>query len=249
MTRESGSSPRVLAIVHEANSGPGVFAEAMLCAGAEVDEWLIRECASPPREPHDYDGVMSLGGSMHADQVKAHPWLERERALLSELVDARVPVLGVCLGAQLLAQAVGGKALPAARPEIGWYQVRVSEEGAADPVLGPLAPGFEAFGWHSYEVALPGDASLLAGSESCIQAFRVGDSAWGIQFHSEVTRSDLLRWIAESHHDADTHGVDLEALRESSEHRIASWNELGRQMAARFLAGVSGAPRWSPATA
>jgi GMP synthase (glutamine-hydrolysing) len=243
MTSENGPPARVLAIAHHTDSGAGVFAEAMQRAGAEVDEWLIPEGGSPPREPREYTAVVALGGAMHADQAQAHPWLERERELLCELVQAHIPVLGVCLGAQLLAQAAGGKALRAARPEIGWYEVQVSEEGAGDPVLGPLAPGFEAFGWHSYEVALPEGAGLLARSEACIQAFRVGDRAWGIQFHSEVTRRDLLAWIDDSRDGPDARGVDLEALRDQSERSIGDWNELGCRMAERFLAEAIRAPR------
>jgi GMP synthase (glutamine-hydrolysing) len=243
MSRENGPPARVLAIVHHTESGPGVFAEAMLNAGAELDEWLIPEGDSPPREPREYTAVVALGGEMHADQTQAHPWLERERELLCELVQAHIPVLGVCLGAQLLAQAAGGKALRALQPEIGWYDVQVSEEGAADPVLGALAPCFEAFGWHSYEVALPEGAGLLARSEACIQAFRVGSRAWGIQFHSEVTRRDLLAWIDDSRDDPDARGVDLEGLRDQSEGNIEDWNELGRRMAERFLAEATSALR------
>lgn len=243
MNRENGSRARVLAIVHHADAGPGVFAEAMLRAGAELDEWLIPEGGPAPRDPHDYAAVIALGGAMHADQAHAHPWLERERELLGELVQAHVPVLGVCLGSQLLAQATGGQALPAAKPEIGWYDVELSEDGAADPVLGSLAPGFEAFGWHSYEVALPEDAVLLARSAACVQAFRVGDHAWGIQFHSEVTHGDLLTWFDASHEDPDAGGVDFEAIRDLSERRIAYWNQLGRQMADRFLVQAIGALR------
>ncbi|MDQ6817605.1 MAG: type 1 glutamine amidotransferase [Actinomycetota bacterium] len=237
MTSETGSGPaRVLAIVHHVDAGPGVFGDAIRRAGAELDEWLIVDGALPPRDPLDYTAVVFLGSSVHADQAEAHPWLERERELLGELVQERVPVLGVCLGAQLLAQATGGKALRSAEPEIGWYEVALESEGADDPVLGFLAPRFEALGWHSYEVELPDEATLLARSDACIQAFRVGDRAWGIQFHSEVTWRDLLVWIEGSRSDPDAGGVDLDALRHRSEQSIGAWNELGRAMAARFIA-------------
>jgi GMP synthase (glutamine-hydrolysing) len=233
---------RVLAIFHHVDSGPGVFAEALRQGGAEVDEWLIPEGGAPPRSPRDYSAVIALGGTMHADQDQAHPWLERERELLGELVQAEVPVLGVCLGAQLLAQATGGNASRAARPEIGWYEVEVSDEGAGDPIVGPLAPRFQAFGWHSYQVALPDGAVLVASNEACIQAFRVGDLAWGIQFHSEVTHRDLIAWIEDSREDPEA-DVGLEALRARSDRSIGRWNELGRGMAERFLAEATGVRR------
>jgi GMP synthase-like glutamine amidotransferase len=237
MSREDGSHrARVLAIVHHADAGPGVFAEAIAQAGAELDEWLIPEGSPPPRDPREYTAVVALGSAAHVDQAEEHPWLAEERELLSELVQADVPVLGVCFGAELLAQAGGGDAVRAPRPEVGWFEVEVDPAGAGDPVLGPLAPRFEAFGWHSYEVILPEHASLLASSEACIQAFRVGDRAWGIQFHSEVTHRDLLRWIDESRSDPDADGLDTEALRAQTELSIERWNDLGREMAGRFLA-------------
>jgi len=231
----NGENGHLLAIVHQPDAGPGVFAEAIRTGGAVLDEWLIPSGAPPPRDPSDYTAVLALGGAMHADQTQAHPWLDHERALVRELVQKRVPLLGVCLGAQLLAQATGGDARRATRPEIGWYEVEVNPESAGDPVIGALAPRFEALGWHSYEVALPEDATLLARSAACIQAFRVGESAWGIQFHAEVTHRDLMSWIEEAGADPEARRVDLEELRARSEQRIEDWNELGRQMAARFL--------------
>ena len=239
--------PSVLAIVHQTDAGPGVFGDALRAAGAELDEWLITGADGPPRDPTEYSAVLALGGSMHADQDDEYPWLEREREILGELVRARVPFLGVCLGAQLLAQATGGEAPRLVAPEIGWYEVEVAAEAAGDPLIAELAPRFEALGWHSYEVALPPTATLLARSPACIQAFRIGERAWGIQFHSEVSRRDLALWIEESRADPDAEGVDPDALRELSEQRIGEWNELGRQMARRFLStavggGVEAAP-------
>ncbi|MDQ6821994.1 MAG: type 1 glutamine amidotransferase [Actinomycetota bacterium] len=231
----TGQPAHVLAIVHQPDAGPGVFADAIRATGAELDEWLIVDGAPLPRDPREYSAVIVLGGAMHPDQTQAHPWLDRERGLLAELVHERVPLLGVCLGAQLLAQATGGQAPRAPKPEIGWYEVEVNRDGTADPVMGPLAPSFEALGWHSYEVELPEDATPLACSAACIQAFRIGECAWGIQFHSEVARRDLLAWIEDSDQDPDASEVDFDELRVCSEQRIKDWNELGRKMAERFL--------------
>jgi GMP synthase (glutamine-hydrolysing) len=225
----------VLAIVHEPDAGPGVFADAIRAAGAVVEEWMIKGGDPPQRAPRNYTAVLALGGSMHADQDQAHPWLADERALLREFVDERVPLFGVCLGAQLLAQVTGGEALRSSEPEIGWYEVEVTQEGARDPIMGALAPSFEALGWHSYEVAPGPDAILLARSAACIQAFRVGESAWGIQFHSEVSRRDLFSWIDGSDSDPDAKRVDFQELRRRSERSVEDLNELGRQMAGRFL--------------
>jgi GMP synthase (glutamine-hydrolysing) len=229
---------RALAIIHQRDAGPGVFADATRSLGVELDPWLRAETGSPPRDPADYDAVLTFGGAMHADHEDRHPWLREEKALLADLLERGVPLLAVCLGAQLLAEAAGAPARPARRPEIGWYEVEVTAEGAADPLLGPLAPRFEAFQWHSYEFPLPPGATPLATSALCLQACRLNDRAWGIQFHAEVTREDADAWISDYRNDEDAVriGLDPEELRERTSKAIASWNELGRGLCERFLA-------------
>lgn len=174
---------------------------------------------------------------MHADQDRQHSWLRAEKQLLARLLETGVPMLGVCLGAQLLATAAGAPAHRAPQPEIGWHEVTVTGEGSDDPLLGPLAPRFEAFQWHSYEFPLPAGATSLARSDVCLQGYRVGDRAWGIQFHAEVTRADAKTWIDdyESDEDAVRIGVDPAALHERTDSRIDAWNALGRALCARFL--------------
>src|SRR5438105_2623778 len=98
---------RVLAIVHEADAGPGVFGEAMQKAGAVLERWLIAEEPAPPAELSSYDAVITLGGAMHPDQAEQHPWMGEEQRFLAELIERRVPLLGVCLGAELVAGAAG----------------------------------------------------------------------------------------------------------------------------------------------
>ena len=232
---------RALAIVHQRDAGPGVFADAFRSRGVELDSWLRAETEAPPRRPADYDAVLIFGGAMHADHDDRHPWLQEEKALLRDLLERGVPLLGVCLGAQLLAEAAGGRPRPASRPEIGWHQVEVTGDGEADPLLGPLAPRFEAFQWHSYEFPLPPDATLLARSPVCLQAYRVGDSAWGIQFHAEVTRQDAEAWIDDYRSDEDAVRIDLDPdeLRRRTRDAIGDWNVLGRDLCERFIDAVA----------
>lgn len=218
-----------------------MFAEAIDAAGARLDTW--EPWAGPPvRSPAAYDAVLTFGGSMHPNQGRSHAWMDGERALLAELVQREVPTLAVCLGAQLLAGAGDGEVGRASRPEIGWYPVELTDAGAADPLLGPLAPGFEALEWHSYACALPPDATALARNATCLQAYRIGKRAWGIQFHAEVTGVDLDGWIEDyrSDEDAVAIGFDPAALRDECERKIGAWNELGRGLCARFLT-VAGA--------
>src|SRR5262245_13158680 len=134
---------RVLALVHQADAGPGVFADEMRERGVELDEWMLgRQGTSPPRGITDYDAVMTFGGAMHAAQEDLHPWLRFKKDFLAAMIEDEMPILGVCLGTQVLADAAGGEARRAARPEIGWYPVEVTAEGADDELIGPLAPEF-----------------------------------------------------------------------------------------------------------
>jgi GMP synthase (glutamine-hydrolysing) len=228
---------RVLAIVHDADAGPGVFGEAVAACGGELDHWDLPRGAPSPRDPREYDAVLSLGGAAHPDQEAVHPWLRTEVSLLGELLAAGTPLLGVCLGAELMATAAGGGARAMRRPEVGWYPVSVTEAGAEDPLVGPLAPEFDALEWHSYGLALPPGAAALAWSASCPQAFQVGSAAWGIQFHAEVTLSDLTAWIDQPRtpEEAERLGFDTDELRAETSERIERWNELGRRLCARFL--------------
>jgi GMP synthase (glutamine-hydrolysing) len=226
---------RALSIVHQRDAGPGVFADALRSHGVQHDVWAPPEMDRPP-DLHDYDAVLVFGGAMHADHEQHHLWLVQEKALLRDLIERGVPLLGVCLGAQLVAEAAGGRARRASSPEIGWHDVETAPEGAQDPVLGPLAPRFTAFQWHSYEFTLPPGATPLASSPVCLQAFRI-DNAMGIQFHAEVTREDAEAWIDDYRSDEDAVRIDLDpdALRQQTRASIDDWNALGRALCERFL--------------
>jgi GMP synthase-like glutamine amidotransferase len=228
---------RVLAIVHQRDAGPGVFAEAIEEAGGELDEWTLAERPEPPGDPLGYDAVLLLGGAMNVDEGERHGWIAEEEALLRELLERDVPLLGLCLGGQLLAAAAGAKPRRASRPEIGWHQVEVTLEGEDDPLFGPLAPSFEAFQWHSYEFPLPPDAALLAKSDACLQACRLGERAWAIQFHPEVSRPDALNWVDDYEADPDAVriGIDPALLGPETKERIGAFNELGRGLCRRWL--------------
>jgi GMP synthase-like glutamine amidotransferase len=182
---------------------------------------------------------MVFGGGMHADQEGENPWLAGEKRLLRELLARRTPLVGVCLGAQLLAEVAGAAPRPAARPEIGWTEIELTAEAASDPLMGPLPGRLQVFEWHSYEAPLPVGAVALARSGLCLQAFRMeGLPAWGLQFHAEVMEEELNAWL-DSHHTDEAAvriGLDPELLRTVSRERLAAWNEVGRGIARRFLA-------------
>jgi len=228
---------RALAIVHQRDAGPGVFAEAAAARGVALETWHPAEGEPAPADPTAYSAVLTFGGAMHADQAQAHQWLRIEKDLLAGLLDAGTPLLGVCLGSQLLAEAGGGTARRASEPEIGWSEIELTPEGRDDPLLGPLAPRFEAFQWHSYEAAAPLGAVELARSPVCLQAYRLADRAWGIQFHAEVSGDDAASWIADyrSDEDAVRIGLDPIALARETAAKIGDWNAVGLGICDRFL--------------
>ena len=232
---------RALAVSYEREAGPGVFTEAMRERGFTLDEWARERDDEPPADPRSYDAVLSLGGAMNVDQEDKHPWLREQKDLLKELLDAEMPLLGVCLGSQLLGEAAGASPGRAERPEIGWFDVEVEGEGFRDPIVKALAPSFEAFNWHSYETPLPPGAVALARSDVCLQAYRIGERAWGIQFHAEVTAADAEHWIDDyrSDENAVKIGLDPDQLREETRAKIGSWNQVGRELCGRWLDTVA----------
>jgi GMP synthase-like glutamine amidotransferase len=217
---------RVVSVVHELDAGPGVF--------GDFPVWV--PSAGPP--PEDFDALMVFGGSMHVDQNDEHLWMDSEKGFLRDALERGVPILGVCLGSQLLAEAAGATPHRSEEPEIGWYEIEVTEAGAADPVIGPLAPSVELFEWHHYVSPLPPGAAELARTPLCTQAFRVeGKPAWGLQFHAEVTRETLFGWLDGWERSEAAHtSFDPKRIRSESELRIEEQNSIGRGIAARFLA-------------
>jgi len=225
---------RVLSITHQPDAASGVFGDAVRERGHELDEWLISSDPEPPEPVESYDAVLVFGGAMHVDQEERHGWLREENALLQRFVAEDVPTFGVCLGGQLVAKALGAPVRRMPSPEIGWFDVDLTPEAADDPVFAGLPERFAAFQWHSYHFELPADGFALARNDRCLQGFRVG-SAWGIQFHPEVTPEDLAEWLRTADPNEDG-PIDVEALRAESEQRIEAWNELGRELCGRFLA-------------
>jgi GMP synthase (glutamine-hydrolysing) len=226
---------RALSIAHHPDAGPGVFDDAIRSRGWEHEAWMAP--VEPAPSVDGYRAVLVFGGAMNVDQEDRYPWLAREKKLLRDLVERRVPILGVCLGSQLLAEAAGAAPGRAGEPEIGWCEVELTPEGREDPVVGPLEDRFEALQWHSYEAPLPADATALARSRVCLQAYRLDGSSWGIQFHAEVALADFESWIADYRSDPDAVriGLDAERFRAQTRDRIAAWNRLGAGLCGRFL--------------
>ncbi|MEQ8789354.1 MAG: type 1 glutamine amidotransferase [Pirellulaceae bacterium] len=153
--------------------------------------------------PHHVDvsrlsGLVILGGPMNADQTDEHPFLAHEVQWIGEAVGRGLPVLGICLGSQLLAKALGASVYAAERKEIGWCTVEMTEAAGDDPLLATCGPRETVFQWHGDTFDLPPGATWLARSDVAPnQAFRFGRSVWGLQFHIELTPVEFDMWLRE----------------------------------------------------
>ena len=186
-----------LACVHHLEQPFLGLAEAPLRrAGVTIDErHLARGDALPALE--EVAGIISFGGSQSVLDVERDPVLQAEAALLRDAVAAGVPVLGVCLGGQLLAHALGAPVRRAPRRTVAWVELAALPAAAEDPLFAPLGSPVAALHWNEDVFALPpGATELLAGASPGVAAFRAGERAWGVQFHPEVDGPALDGWYA-----------------------------------------------------
>lgn len=224
----------VLAVIHGDEVRAGVFGDVVEQRGHRLEEWSLAWETPIPRPLDSYGAVLVFGGAMHADQDDRHPWLREEAAFLQRLLHQRIPAFGVCLGAQLLARTAGAPVFAIEQPEIGWYDVELTDEARGDALFSRLPQRFEAFQWHYYSYGVPAGAVELARSERCTQAFRLGENAWAIQFHAEVTQRQIEGWIDMPDDPEDPRHTPRD-LREQTADRIERWNELGRELCGGFL--------------
>jgi GMP synthase (glutamine-hydrolysing) len=184
---------RTLIIQHDHDGYPGALLEPLERAGS-VQRW---DTYTQPVRP-DLDGIdaiVSLGGTAHPDQDHAEPWLAAELDLLEEALDVGIPVLGVCLGGQLLARVAGGRIGKVETPEVARFaDIGLLPDAADDLLFAGLPRPFFGFEWHWYGFEAPPGATLLARNASTQQAFRFQNRAWGLQFHIEVTAATLAEW-------------------------------------------------------
>jgi GMP synthase-like glutamine amidotransferase len=185
---------RLLVLQHIACEHPGVFSEVISERGVDA---VPVEIDAGERLPdwRGFDAVLAMGGPMGAYEEEAHPWLAAEKELLREAAEEGRPILGVCLGVQLLASALGAEVAPMERAEVGLLPVELTAEGRADPLFAGMPEPLVTLQWHGDTFELPSGAELLASSPAAPhQAFRAGRAAYGVQFHLEVTPEMTDEW-------------------------------------------------------
>lgn len=151
----------------------------------------------PPPSIGDIDALIVMGGPMNVDEEPLHPWLATEKTLIRAVIDAGKPVLGICLGAQLIARSLGAAVTRNAHAEIGWFDVTLDRAAKGSKRFAGFPDSFSAFHWHGDTFAIPDGARLLMSSQACAhQAFEYGERVLGLQFHLEVTAADARRMYA-----------------------------------------------------
>ncbi|HEX4210868.1 MAG TPA: gamma-glutamyl-gamma-aminobutyrate hydrolase family protein [Candidatus Binataceae bacterium] len=194
-----------------------------------------------PREMKGAGGLIVLGGAESVYQLDRYPYLRDEIALIQNALAEAKPVLGVCLGSQLLAAALGAAVRRGTQREIGWYPVRLNAAAGGDRLLRELPREFIAMHWHSDVFDLPSGATALASSELTeVQAFRHGDNAYGIQFHAEVTREILAELVAEFGEGLKRVGIDGEAIATQAEAHLPKLETIGAKLFGRWAAPIQG---------
>ncbi|MDX1626342.1 MAG: type 1 glutamine amidotransferase [Wenzhouxiangellaceae bacterium] len=187
---------RILVLQHVAAEPLGLLDPMLRAAGHRIR--YVNFARDPAAEPRldRYQALVVLGGPMQVGQDREYPHLAVEQRLIEKALHDDVPVLGICLGAQLTADVLGGRVGPCEPPEIGWYELVPTSETPHDPVLAPLDRRHPIFQWHHWGFDRPpGAKSLAEGEEGSCQAFRVGACAWGFQFHLELDARLIHRWL------------------------------------------------------
>lgn len=229
------ASVSILVIQHDADKGLGLFAPPLADAGLECD---VRFAGHGELELAGHAGVIALPGVANPDEETAA--INSTRAVLGQALQDGIPVFGICLGAELLAEAAGGLTHPCP-PEWGFCDVALEPSARGDGLLRGLPAELTVFQAHNYGIDLPPGAVSLAGPAGAVQAFRVGEAAWGVQFHPEPTLEMLDGWTTVLGHLMQANGVDPEATRRLGRRYVPEWRERAASMARGFAAAVSSA--------
>ena len=229
-------SLRIVVLQHEPETGPGAF--AALLEEAHVDYAVVETLHGPLPEPGGFDGAIALGGSLNAYD----PRLLETRRWIRDGVGRGLPFLGVCLGGQLLASALGATVERQAQPELGLHDLYLTDVARHDPLFSGLPGRLTVFGYHEDRFALPPRAVPLAGSIACTyQAFRFGGAAYGLQFHPEARAGDLANWarVPGYRRLLDAAGVPLDHLAGELERVTPDLDTLAGHLLDRWLGLVA----------
>lgn len=231
----------ILAIQHEDGTGPGLIGDRVAAAGLELDLRRPFRGDPLPASLSGYAGLLVLGGTPGTYDVDIAPWLPLAQDLLREAVRDVLPTFGVCLGGQLLAAACGGEVRVAAEHQVGLYGLHAHPAAAADPLFAGFPADAKAVQWHWDEISVlpPGAVPLLWDAAFPHQAFRLGEAAWGVQFHPEVLLDAARAWAKD---DSERLGRDVTEMLAEIEEAEPALRTLWGGVADRWLEIVQNHP-------
>jgi GMP synthase (glutamine-hydrolysing) len=220
---------QVLAFRHVPFEDVGLIRPILEERGIAIEYADLYRPGSQPPDTKAFDALIFMGGPMSVRDPL--PFLQWEMRAILEAVQRNQPVLGICLGSQLIAKALGARVYSNPGKEIGWFDVSFNEEARSDPLFAGVLRTNSIFHWHGETFDLPDGATLLASSERCRhQAFRVGDRTYGLQFHLEVTPEMISAWCTEDANSEDVRELDapIDAWRNSADVRKLAQTVFGR---------------------
>jgi GMP synthase-like glutamine amidotransferase len=239
----ANNSKRFQALILQNAKGEdhGYFAEILDHKGWEQRLIKLHRGEGIPINWPDYEVIMIMGGPMNVYEEEIFPYLADENKLIKEALKRNVPLLGFCLGAQLIAKASGAKVVKGHKKEIGWFKVQLTEEGIRDPILRSFPKSFQVFQWHGDTFELPKNAVRLSGSRDYSnQAIRIGQFSYGFQFHFEITGDMISEWLEDGKEEIDSLGDPSlrETIIKETENNLADMRTLGELFFMKYLTRV-----------
>jgi GMP synthase (glutamine-hydrolysing) len=225
------ANPTVLVVQHDLDSPLAALEPPIAALGVRTITWHALSQPEPPAG--SFDGLIVLGGIVNPDGTDGDAPLEREREVIADAHARGLPVLGICLGAQLIAQALDGSAERMPAGEVGWVQIEFADAAQHDALLAGAPQRLEVNEWHNFACLPPAGAAVLARSPACVQAFRVGATTWALQFHVEVTRPVLEEWCEAAAAEIEALGLPVDALLGTDE-QLTQQMRLAARIADRF---------------
>lgn len=238
-------SKKILILQHDESEGPGLFSTMAAQSEIAVEVCRLDEGEKIPRSLGDLAAVISLGGPMNVYEQDKYPFLREEEDMIKLALTDKVPFLGVCLGAQMLAKAGGARVAQGPEKELGMGKISLTPEGMIDPLFAGFDAEIDVFQWHGDTFEIPEGGILLASSEVYPhQAFRVKSRAYGLQFHLEATMEMVSDWVARARQELLAEGFSPEAVLKETEAASEKMGYWMRKLWDNFLENIVRARPW-----
>lgn len=228
----------ILFIKHIDIEGPGTLSDFLDSKAVPYEIIDVSNGDALPSTPEEYKAIVILGGPMNVYEEDKYPFLKSEDELIKAALSKGVPMLGLCLGAQLIAKAAGARIGRSLEKEIGWFKVDLTEKGLKDPLFNGFGSDLDVFQWHGDTFEIPDNGVHLASSEICLnQAFRYNSNVYGLQFHLEVTRDMIQEWLDAYSDEVSSMGdkVNKEEIVKRSEAFSEEYNNQAKVFYENFL--------------